>query len=132
MKMSSLAGEMAEQITLTLPDLLAQQVREVAALTQQSLEEVLLEWLQRGSQEPRVASLPDERVLALCDAELPPQEQEDLSQLLAKQREKRLLGDEADRLEEILQRYRRGMTRKAEAWKVAVERGLRPSLDSVV
>jgi hypothetical protein len=39
---------MAEQFTLSLPDGLAQQVREVAASTQQGLEEVLLEWLDRG------------------------------------------------------------------------------------
>jgi hypothetical protein len=39
---------MAEQFTLSLPDSLAKQVREVAASTQQGLEEVLLEWLDRG------------------------------------------------------------------------------------
>jgi hypothetical protein len=39
---------MAEQFTLSLPDGLAKQVREVAASTQQGLEEVLLEWLDRG------------------------------------------------------------------------------------
>jgi hypothetical protein len=39
----------AEQITLTLPDDLAQRVREVATSTQRNLEEVLLEWLDRSS-----------------------------------------------------------------------------------
>ncbi|NJM49285.1 MAG: hypothetical protein HC860_26475 [Alkalinema sp. RU_4_3] len=39
---------MAEQITLSLPDGVAQQLREVAASTQKGLEEVLLEWLDRG------------------------------------------------------------------------------------
>jgi hypothetical protein len=39
---------MAEQFTLSLPDGLAKQVCEVAASTQQGLEEVLLEWLDRG------------------------------------------------------------------------------------
>jgi hypothetical protein len=39
---------MAEQITLTLPDGLARQVREVADLTQRGLEDILLEWLDRG------------------------------------------------------------------------------------
>jgi hypothetical protein len=38
----------AEQITLTLPDGIARQVREVADLTQRGLEEILLEWLDRG------------------------------------------------------------------------------------
>jgi len=43
---------MTEQVTLTLPDSLAQRVHEVATLTQRPLEEVLLEWLRRGSVEP--------------------------------------------------------------------------------
>ncbi len=43
---------MAEQVTLTLPDSLAQRVHEVATLTQRPLEDVLLEWLRRGSIEP--------------------------------------------------------------------------------
>jgi hypothetical protein len=43
---------MAEQFTLNLPDGLAEQMRVVAASTQQELEEVLLEWLDRGSMAP--------------------------------------------------------------------------------
>jgi hypothetical protein len=43
---------MAEQFTLNLPDGLAEQMRTVAASTQQGLEEVLLEWLDRGSIAP--------------------------------------------------------------------------------
>jgi hypothetical protein len=43
---------MAEQFTLNLPDGLAQQLRAVAAATQQGLDEVLLEWLDRGSTAP--------------------------------------------------------------------------------
>jgi hypothetical protein len=43
---------MAEQFTLNLPDGLAQQVKTVAASTQQRLEEVLLEWPDRESTAP--------------------------------------------------------------------------------
>jgi hypothetical protein len=39
---------MAEQVILNLPDHLARQVRAVADSTQRGLEEVLLEWLDRG------------------------------------------------------------------------------------
>lgn len=85
---------MAEQVTITLPDFLAQQVREVAALTQRSLEEVLLEWLTRGSAEPEISSLTDDQVLALCDSELSSQEQTPLSDLLGRQRENQLQEDE--------------------------------------
>jgi hypothetical protein len=42
---------MTEQVTLNLPDRLAQQVRAVADSTQRGLEEVLLEWLDRGRAE---------------------------------------------------------------------------------
>ncbi len=119
---------MAEQVTLTLPDSLAQQVREVATLTQRPLEEVLLDWLTRGSTEPEISSLPSDQVLALCDSELSSQEQTQLGKLLGKQRENQLHEDEMQQLNQLLQRYRRGLVRKAEAWKVAVERGLRPAL----
>ncbi|MCY7282306.1 MAG: hypothetical protein LH679_02465 [Cyanobacteria bacterium CAN_BIN43] len=47
---------MTEQVTLIIPDSLAQQVREVAAQTQRPLEDVLLEWLRRGSIEPATPS----------------------------------------------------------------------------
>jgi hypothetical protein len=50
---------MAEQITLNLPDSLAKQVCEVAALTQRSLEDVLLEWIDRGSHESPSQPLPE-------------------------------------------------------------------------
>ncbi|PSB14475.1 hypothetical protein C7B65_26390 [Phormidesmis priestleyi ULC007] len=119
---------MAERVTLTLPDSLAQQVHEVATLTQRPLEDVLLEWLTRGSMEPAIASLSDTQVLALCDSELSLQEQTQLSDLLGKQRENQLRSDERSHLDHLLQRYRRGLVRKAEAWKIAVERGLRPAI----
>jgi hypothetical protein len=124
----SLDDIMAEQVTLTLPDSLAQQVHEVATLTQRTLEEVLLEWLSRGSMEPAISSLSDTQVLALCDSELSLNEQTQLSDLLGKQRENQLRPDEVSQLNDLLQRYRRGLVRKSEAWKVAVERGLRPAL----
>ena len=119
---------MAEQVTLTLPDSLAQQVREVATLTKRPLEEVLLEWLTRGSKKPEISSLSDDQVLALCDSELSSQEQTHLSDLLGKQRENQLCEDEMHQLNQLLQHYRHGLVQKAEAWKVAVERGLRPAL----
>jgi hypothetical protein len=39
---------MTEQITLNLPDSLAKQLHEVAAFSQRKLEDVLLDWLDRG------------------------------------------------------------------------------------
>jgi plasmid stability protein len=51
---------MTEQITLNLPDNLAQQVRQAAALSQRQLEDVLLEWLDRGSLESQNQPSPEQ------------------------------------------------------------------------
>lgn len=67
-------------------------------------------------------------MLALCDSELSTQEQAQLGDLLGRQRENQLQEDEMQQLNQLLQCYRRGLVRKAEAWKAAVERDLRPVL----
>jgi hypothetical protein len=128
---------MAEQVILNLPDhlrckrsyRLAKQVREVAALTQRKLEDVLIEWLDRGSlDEIAIIDLSDEQILKLCDLQMSEPEQTQISLLLEKQRESTLQQGELEQLDELLQVYRRGMVRKAEALKVAVGRGLRARL----
>jgi hypothetical protein len=58
---------MAEIVTLELPETLAQRAKEIAALTNQRLEDVLVEWIDRASTELPVESLPDDWVLALCE-----------------------------------------------------------------
>ena len=78
--------------------------------------------------EPSITSLSDIQILALCDSELSAQAQAQLSELLEKQRENQLQPFEVSQLENLLQCYRQGLVRKAEALKVAVERGLRPAL----
>jgi hypothetical protein len=55
-------------------------------------------------------------------------EQAELSELLARQREGALSDDERGRLDALMRSYRQGMVRKAQALKVAVERGLQPPL----
>ncbi len=116
---------MAEQVILNLPDRLVKQVHEVAALTQRKLEDVLIEWLDRGSaDEMKIVDLSDDQILNLCDLQLSEPEQTQMSLLLGKQRESELQLGEVEQLDRLLQVYRREMVRKAEAWKVAVERGL--------
>jgi hypothetical protein len=51
-----------------------------------------------------------------------------MSFLLGKQRESELQLGELEKLDGLLRVYRRGMVRKAEAWKVTVDRGLRARL----
>jgi hypothetical protein len=72
--------------------------------------------------------LPDAELLAVCDTQLPLEQQEELSDMLQRQREGLLRANESAHLEELMHRYRAGLVRKAQAIKVAVNRGLRPRL----
>lgn len=120
---------MSEIITLQIPETLAQKAKEIAAFSDRSLEDVLLEWIYRASDELPVESLPDDQVLTLCDLQMENQQQEFLSELLAHQRERPLNEIENSQLDELMQVYRRGLVRKAKALKVAVERGLIPTIN---
>jgi hypothetical protein len=120
---------MSEIITLQLPETLAQKAKEIAAFTHRRIEDVLLEWIDRASSELPVESLPDEQVLILCNLQMESQQQEILSDLLARQQEGQLNDIENSQLDEIMQVYRSGLVRKAKALKVAVKRGLIPAIN---
>ncbi len=119
---------MAEIVTLELPEALAQQAKEIAALSHRRLEDVLVEWIDRAITDLPIESLPDEQVLVLCDIKMSPDQQTALSNLLAGNQEGQLSQAETRELDELMQIYRRGLVRKARALQVAVSRGLRPSL----
>ena len=119
---------MGEIVTLELPDEVARSAREVADRTYRPLEDVLVDWIGRVAAERPVESLPDDQVLALCDIEMDVEQQEELGNLLARNREGLISNAERARLDELMMAYRRGLVRKARALKVAVERGLRPPL----
>ena len=120
---------MGELVTLELPPEVAQRAKEVAAHTHRRVEDVLVEWLNRNATDPPVESLPDNQVLLLCEMQMTSDEQATLNDLLARNREGRLDDAARVRLDELMGVYRRGLVRKAQALKVAVERGaftLRP------
>jgi hypothetical protein len=119
---------MSEKVTVELPEELARRAHAVAAQTRRPVEEVLVEWLNRAASEPSVETLSDEEILALCNAELEEDLQEELSDLLDCQREGALPPLESERLTELMALYRHGLVRKARAIRVAVTRGLRPRL----
>jgi hypothetical protein len=119
---------MSEKVTIELPEDIAQHVRKVAARTQRSLDEVLVDLIRRVGAEPVLELLLDEELLAACDREPDPAEQQELSELLERNREGTLLASERGRLDELMRSYRAGLVRKAQALKVAVGRGLRPRL----
>jgi hypothetical protein len=75
-----------------------------------------------------VEHLSDDELLAVCESQMEAGDQEELSGLLARNREGLLEGGERSRLDQLMQLYRRGLVRKARALKTAVERGLRPRL----
>jgi hypothetical protein len=119
---------MTETVTLELPEPLAQQAKEIAALTHRRLEDVLIDLLDRAIADLPIESLSNEQVLALCVLQMPFDQQESLSRLLSRQREESLNLTDTTQLDQLMQIYRRGLIRKARALKVAVERGLRPAL----
>ena len=119
---------MSHLVTLDLPSDLARQAQAVAARSQRRIEDVLLEWLGHAATETPVDLLSDEQVLAVRDQQVSEEQQRELSALLAGQREGRLDSATRQRLDQLMDIYRRGMVRKAQALKVAVERGLQPPL----
>jgi hypothetical protein len=119
---------MSETVTLEVPDQLAERARAVAAQTHRPLEEVLLEWLARVAADVPVEDLPDAEVLALRDLQMDKAKQMELSTLLTRQREGDLSDIERSQLNALMHSYRHGMVRKAQVLKVAMERGLQPSL----
>lgn len=121
---------MAEIVTLELPETLAQQAKQIAALTHWRLEDVLVEWIDRAITELPIESLPDEQVLAFCDLQMETEQQQTFSDLLARNREGQLNNAELNQLDKLMQVYRRGLVCKARALKVAVGRGLRPPLNN--
>jgi hypothetical protein len=120
---------MAEMVTLELSEMLAQWAKEFAAVTHRRFEDVLIEWIERSVTELPVEILPDEQVLAWCEMQMDPKQQELLDDLLSRNREGHLHDAEIRQLDELMQIYRRGLVRKARAWKVAVERGLKAPLN---
>lgn len=121
---------MNEVVTLELPDALVRSARALAERSNRRIEDVLIEWIDRSANEVPIETLSDDEVLVLCALEMQDADQQVLSELLTRQREGVL--DEAERptLDALMGTYRRGLVRKAQALKVAVERGLRPPLSA--
>lgn len=120
---------MNETVTLQLPERITFTARQVAKQTKRRFEDVLLDWLDRTAEELPVEMLADEQVLLLANSQLPVTEQQELSSLLAMNREGVLSARQQIRLDQLMQVYRHGLVRKAQAVQVAVNRGLLPPLN---
>ncbi|MCL4707813.1 hypothetical protein KJ068_21870 [bacterium] len=125
---------MNQQITITLSETALARANNLASVVAQPLERVLAETLELTLPDvgaevlPHVATLPDEEVLALTQAQMVPEQDTQLSELLQKQ-QPGLLGDE-DRimLHGLFQTYLRLWLRQSEALAEAVKRGLHEPL----
>jgi len=117
-----------ETITIQVSERVTRQATYIAKQTRRPLAEVLTDWLEQRAAALPVTLLPDVEILRLCDAQMPPLEQTKLNALLDANREGTLSVIEHDRLNMLMQQYRRGLVRKAQAWQVAVQRGLRDPL----
>jgi hypothetical protein len=119
---------MSEIVTLELPEHVVRSAQAVASRTHRRVEEVLVDWIDQAAAEVPVECLSDEEILRLCDMQMADEDQNELSYLLARNREGQLDNTDHTRLDALMQTYRRGIVRKAQAWKVAVARGLRTAL----
>jgi uncharacterized lipoprotein YmbA len=107
-----------------------------AAITQRDLSETLADALSivltpvhvAPKSDKPVSSLPDEKVLALCELKLEPEQGKRLTQLLERQRESVLAADERREMLALSQIYHRLWIRQSEALAEAVRRGLRSPL----
>ncbi|MFN0111557.1 MAG: hypothetical protein ACKVZH_22070 [Blastocatellia bacterium] len=119
---------MSKQVTVQVSDYAIQHVTRIAASSKQSVESVLSKLIDSQVAESPVEFLPDDAVLALSEMRMSDEQDEELSDLLARQREAQLDAEGRRRLSELMQIYERGLLRKSEALRVAVERGLREPL----
>jgi len=75
-----------------------------------------------------VEELSDTEVLALAELRLTPTQEATLSELLTRNREGTLDAEGRRELDELMRLYEHGLLRKAQALRVAVQRGLREPL----
>lgn len=128
---------MSSEVTLTLPDELRERAERWASLTHRDLSEVLTSMLELAltpvyttpDLDKPVSSLPDHKILALSQIQMPVEQGERMGELLEKQREDELSRDEEQELLALLQVYERLWVRQSEALAEAVQRGLREPLE---
>jgi hypothetical protein len=115
---------MSQHITIEVSEQVVRQAAQVAAQTERSVEEVLASWLEAVITELPVEELSDDEVLALTELHFTDEQQATLSDLLARNREGTLDEERQKHLDELMRLYEHGLLRKAQALRVAVQRGL--------
>ena len=121
---------MSRQVTIQVSEQVLRQAAQVAAQTHRSVEDVLAAWLESVTTERPVEELSDDEVLALSELRLTDEQDASLSDLLGQNREGMLDVEGQRALDEMMRLYEQGLLRKAQALKVAVQRGLREPLQA--
>jgi len=125
---------MSTRVTVTLRDDVYDQAAQLAQLANVKVTEVLSEAIElsllpiNSQQTNPVSELSDEEVLKLTHLEMSPGEDRRLSRLLDRQQAGKLTVKERAELFTLMQTYRAGLLRKAQALAEAVRRGLREPL----
>lgn len=119
---------MSYVVTIAISDAAASMAQNLARRTERRVEDVLADWIDHAVAELPVESLPDDQIRLLCSAEMSNVQQEELGELLTRRREGALDAIGQERLGQLMEVYRRGLVRKAQALQVGVARGLIPAL----
>ncbi len=117
---------MTESVNIRLQGPLLQQARELAAITDSTLQDVLLDWLNFSLSEQPLESLTDGQLLEVCSLDMPSPQREQLNSLLTSKARSAL---EETKLNKLRAVYRLGLVRKAKATRLAIERGLTPPIE---
>jgi hypothetical protein len=125
-------------ITINIPEDLYQRAKRFAHLANRDLESVITDTL-LSSLPPMEAHIDalqpietcsDEEILVLAHSQMAPDQDVQMSELLAKQRENELTELERNNLAALMRTYQEGWLRKTAALAEAVNRGLMEPLDS--
>ena|SRR6266545_1173723 len=128
---------MSTQITLTLPEEVLERATLWASRVGRPVNEVLAQAIELslmplgGSVEEGkpLADWTDQEVLAAVEAQMPPPEDQRLSELLNRQQAAALTATEQPELQALMQAYQVTLLCKARALREAVRRGLREPLE---
>lgn len=115
---------MNQEVTLTIPENAWLYAKSVATRNKQKIEDVLVNLIEKGSKEVELENLSDAEILVLTKMKISPEKQERLSELLYKNREIGLNSEEQEELDLIIEICELNNLKKAEALRIAVERGL--------
>lgn len=115
---------MKQQVTLQVADNVLLYAKTVATQTQRRIEEVLSDWLEKIPSDFRVENLSDAEVVALTKLQLSTEQQNSLADLQEKNSEGNLSKSESAGLDALMEIYNQALLKKAQAFRIAVERGL--------